>query len=189
MKIYLASQSPRRQQLLQQIGVDFELLSINIDETARSGETAVETAQRLAEEKALAGWNHPQRTENIPVLAADTLGLLDGELLLKPVDKQDALSMLSKMSNREHEVITAVSVCLQGKLYNLLSCSKVLFCKLSKTEIEHYWQSGEPKDKAGSYAIQGIGGRFVKQINGSYSGIVGLPLQQTRELLEKVSKE
>ncbi len=188
-KIYLASQSPRRQQLLKQIGVAFELLEIDIDETPLKGESAIETAQRLAEAKAVAGWNHSKRFEDIPVLAADTLGLLGEELLTKPVDKHDACSMLMRMSAKEHQIFTAVSICYQGKIHNIYSSSKVLFCNLTKEDIEQYWQTGEPVDKAGSYAIQGQGARFVKSITGSYSGIVGLPLQQTWELLQQLQSD
>jgi len=188
MQIYLASQSPRRQQLLQQIGISFKTLTISIDETPKAAESALETVQRLAEEKAIAGWNHSHRVEALPVLAADTVGVLNGELLQKPVDKDDACTMLAKMSAAEHEIFTAVSVCSRGKIYNVLSTSTVRFCQLSTDEIEQYWHSGEPIDKAGSYAIQGLGGRFVERINGSYSGIVGLPLQQTWQLLQQLSK-
>jgi len=184
-KIYLASKSPRRQQLLQQIGVEFSLISIDIDETPKAFESALETAKRLADEKALAGWKCHQRVANIPVLAADTLGLLDGELLMKPTNKSDAMEMLSKMSGREHQIITAVSICFNEQIQNIESVSLVKFCTLSETEIEQYWKTGEPCDKAGSYAIQGQGARFVESIQGSYSGIVGLPLQQTWQLLQQ----
>ncbi len=185
-KIYLASKSPRRQQLLEQIGVEYIYLEIEIEETPLSGESAIETARRLACEKAKAGWNSPDRLEMLPVLAADTLGLIDDELLMKPVDKADAVNMLNRMSAREHQVITAVSICFKNEIYNTESISSVHFCALSTLDIEQYWQTGEGADKAGSYAIQGQGGRFVESINGSYSGIVGLPLQQTWELLQQI---
>jgi septum formation protein len=184
-KIYLASKSPRRQQLLKQIGIDFILLSADIDETPLPGESALQTAKRLADKKALAGWNSPNRTLEIPVLAADTLGLLDNELLMKPRDKEDAINMLSKMSAREHQIITAVSLCFNNKIDTIESVSSVRFCKLSQQQIEQYWNTGEAADKAGSYAIQGQGARFVESIEGSYSGIVGLPLQQTWKLLQQ----
>ena len=184
-KIYLASKSPRRQQLLKQIGIDFTLLNSDIDEIPLANETAIETARRLADEKALAGWNSPQRIQLLPVLAADTLGLLDGNLLMKPKDKQDAIQMLSQMSSKEHQIITAVSICFNGEIQNIESVSTVRFCTLTAEEIEQYWNTGEPKDKAGSYAIQGQAARFVESITGSYSGIVGLPLQQTWQLLQQ----
>jgi len=184
-KIYLASKSPRRQQLLKQIGIDFTLINADIDEIPGDNESALETARRLADEKALAGWNSPERTQLSPVLAADTLGLLHGNLLMKPRDKQDAIAMLTQMSATEHQIITAVSICFNGKIQNIESVSTVRFCALTAEEIEQYWNTGEPKDKAGSYAIQGQGARFVESITGSYSGIVGLPLQQTCQLLQQ----
>jgi len=184
-KIYLASKSPRRQQLLKQIGIDFTLINADVDEIPRANESAIETARRLADEKALAGWNSPERTQLLPVLAADTLGILDGNLLMKPKDNQNAIAMLTRMSATEHQIITAVSICFNGQIQNFESVSAVRFCTLTAEEIEQYWNTGEPKDKAGSYAIQGQGARFVESITGSYSGIVGLPLQQTWQLLQQ----
>lgn len=186
MKIYLASQSPRRQALLKQINIDFETLLVDINETQKNGEEAEQMALRLAKTKATKGWHHNQRTAHLPVLAADTIGLLAGNVLLKPQNKTDFINMLSAMSAKTHLVLTAVAVCFDGKCESIISKSLVTFAELSQAEILDYWDSGEPEDKAGGYAIQGLGGRFVTHIEGSYSGIVGLPLEQTWKLLQKV---
>ncbi len=186
MKVYLASQSPRRQALLKQINIAFDTLLFDIDETPKSGENAEQMALRLARAKATKGWQHNQRTAHLPVLAADTIGLLAENILLKPQNKTDFITMLSSMSGKTHQVLTAVAVCFNGNCESIISKSMVTFAKLSQAEILDYWDSGEPRDKAGGYAIQGLGGRFVTRIEGSYSGIVGLPLYQTWKLLQKV---
>lgn len=181
-ELFLASASPRRRELLTQIGVPFTLLSVSIDETPRAGEAADEYVQRLAREKALAGvarLRHPTAC----VLGADTTVVLDGRILGKPVDKADALAMLGALSGHEHQVLTAVALANEERYAVRLVASQVRFRPIPHEEAEHYWASGEPQDKAGGYAIQGLGAVFVNHLQGSYSGVVGLPLCETAQLL------
>lgn len=183
--IYLASSSPRRRELLAQLGVRFEVIAPEISEQPRAGEPARDYVARLARTKAVAGTTFvrargwPAR----PVLAADTEVVLDGEILGKPRDHGHAVSMLSRLSGRTHEVLTAVAVLHQDELREALVESRVTFTPLSSDDIERYWRSGEPADKAGAYGIQGRAGAFVSRIEGSYSAIVGLPLCETAQLL------
>ncbi|MEW8506943.1 MAG: Maf family protein [Candidatus Thiodiazotropha sp.] len=180
--IYLASRSPRRRELLQQIGVTHALLDIDVDEAQRHDEDAAGYVQRLAREKAEAGVAVARGGEYLPVLAADTSVVIDGRLLGKPRDRADGLRMLRLLSGRTHQVYTAVALAWQGVAIEL-SLSEVSFRQLSDAEIAAYWATGEPADKAGSYAIQGVGARFVSMLHGSYSGVMGLPLFETAELL------
>lgn len=182
--IYLASSSPRRRLLLEQIGVTFDCLTVDVDENCLAQEDAAAYATRLAVAKAVAGWESPLRLEARPVLGADTIVVCDGEILGKPKDKNDGLRMLMKLSGKTHQVITAIALAFEGRTVTALSVSRVSFRELSSAEAEAYWASGEPLDKAGSYAIQGKGAIFVKEIVGSYSGIMGLPLYETSALLE-----
>ncbi|MER2490864.1 Maf family protein [Catenovulum sediminis] len=184
LKIYLASRSPRRHSLLKQLNVDFTQVDGEIDESVHSGENAQAYVARLALEKAKKGWSNSDRDR--PVLGADTIVVVDGNILGKPVDFSDSRRMLKSMSNRSHQVMTAVAIYSSEQLLQTIVLSDVEFCELDDKQIETYWQTGEPQDKAGSYAIQGIGGQFVKKINGSYSAIVGLPLYETNQLLDKV---
>lgn len=186
--IYLASKSPRRKELLTQIGIDFEIIDIKIDETIRPRESAAQLACRLASEKAIAGWNHHLRRKDIPVLAADTLGEMGNQILQKPANKEEAVDMLNRMSGQTHIVHTAICFCYHNQCFGDITSSKVQFANLSPSDIATYCDTPEPLDKAGSYAIQGVGGKFVKTIQGSYSGIVGLPLSETLELLQQVTK-
>lgn len=185
MEIILASASPRRRQLLEQINIRYHVVPVNVDESARTGETAVELVQRLACLKAETAWQ--QSDKQLPVLGADTLGVLANNILVKPVDYDDAHRMLSGMSNNWHEILSAVALCSHIGTQQALSISRVLFRVISTAEIKAYWHSGEPRDKAGAYAIQGQGAVFVKRIEGSYSGVMGLPLYETYQLLNKVN--
>ncbi len=187
MKIYLASQSLRRQELLQQIDIEFELLPGDIDETAQPDETPIQLVNRLAREKSLAGWQHPLRKQLWPVLAADTLVVKNGEILGKPSNEQHAIQTLQRLSDTTHQVITGVSCFFNQKFYQTQSISEVTFCHITDQEIIEYWHTSEPIDKAGSYAIQGKAAKFVTHINGSYSGIVGLPLHETWQLLNSLT--
>lgn len=174
--IYLASQSARRRSLLQQLGVRFQILPSDIDETLLAKETVTESVTRLALQKARAGWRQPRRTIDIPVLAADTLVACAGVTMGKPRDAEDAQAMLQRLSGTTHEVLTAVAMVQGAQEQVYCSRSSVTFRQLSAEEIHGYWQTGEPKDKAGAYAIQGLAGFWIQEIRGSYSGIVGLPL-------------
>lgn len=185
--LYLASQSPRRRELLRQIGVRHAVISASIPEQPAAAETALDYVQRLAREKAAAGFAQllQQKLPIAPVLGADTLGLLDGEILEKPSDQVHAQRMLRQLSGRTHQVITAVALHSQTQQALRVCITDVTFRELSDAEIAAYWKTGEPQDKAGSYAIQGLGAVFVKEIRGSYSGVVGLPIEVTLELLQE----
>jgi len=184
-EIILASASPRRAELLRQIGVAFRVMPVDIDESLHRGEVAVDYVLRLAREKALAGAGlaHSQALE-LAVLGADTIVELEGEILGKPVDADHARDMLSRLSGKSHHVHTAISLDRGDEIASALSTSVVVFAKLSEAEIGAYVASGEPMDKAGAYAIQGGAARFVKNLNGSYSGVMGLPLYETVQLLK-----
>jgi len=179
--LYLASQSPRRQQLLEQIKVQYQLLAIDVEEAVRPEETAEAYVQRVALDKARAGLQ--LRTQDKLVLAADTEVVLDGCVLGKPRDQAHALQILQSLSGRDHQVLSAVAL-HDGNRHQLrLSSSTVYFRDLSSAEISRYWDSGEPQGKAGAYAIQGLGGAFIERLEGSYSAVVGLPLFETTALL------
>ena len=193
-RIYLASQSPRRRELLKQIGIHFELLllrsdtrrEVDVDETPHEGEAPDAYVQRLSREKAAAGFaaltlrNQPP----FPVLAADTTVTIDGKILGKPLDREDAIATLKLLSGRRHEVLTSVSVALDERVETRLSTTLIDFAELSDARIHRYVLTNEPHDKAGAYGIQGHAGGFVKRIEGSYTGVMGLPLAETIELLE-----
>jgi septum formation protein len=196
-RIYLASRSPRRRELLKQIGVPFELLLLredlrrgaDVDETPLPDESAGIYVLRIARAKAemavrqIAYRALPQK----PVLAADTTVVFDGEIVGKPDDTDHASRILRALSGREHQVLTAVAVALREQIETQISVSSVWFREIPEAEIRRYCASGEPLDKAGAYAIQGRAGAFVTRIAGSYSGIMGLPLAETVELLQKFS--
>lgn len=179
-KIILASASPRRAELLDQIGVKYTVQVADINEDELPNETAEDLVQRLAVEKSQA----ISSEANLPVLGADTLGVIDGKLLVKPRDFNHAHEMLSSMSGKWHEILSAVAITYQGETNVTLNSNRVLFRQLTDDEIKDYWESGEPLDKAGAYAIQGLAASFIKRIEGSYSGIMGLPLFETAELLK-----
>lgn len=196
--LYLASASPRRLELLRQIDIEPRIRIADIDETPLANESAQQMAQRLALSKAIAVAKQLQNElehadqNNSWVLGADTTGVVDNEILLKPSSKSDALRMWQLMANRTHQVMTAialVNVASIEKTFQALSVSSVEFGSISAEEMEKYWQSGEPQDKAGAYAIQGYAACWVKHFSGSYSGIVGLPLYETKQLLEQASRQ
>ena len=184
--LYLASGSPRRRELLTQIGVPFSTVSAAIDETPLVNEAATAYVERLAREKARAGYKHVTASppgDDFCVLGADTAVVLDGQILGKPVDEADALAMLMALSGREHEVLTAIALMDATRCETRVVSSAVRFRNISTQEAARYWASGEPLDKAGGYAIQGLGAVFVSGLEGSYSAVVGLPVCETAELL------
>lgn len=193
--IILASASPRRAELLTQIGISYQVQAVDIDESSLPNETPEALVLRLAKEKSLAitcavnsaensAVNNTLNTQK-PVLGSDTLGSLDGEILVKPENYDHAHTMLTSMSGRWHEILTAVAITHAGETAVKLNRNRVLFRQLSDAEILAYWQTGEPQDKAGAYAIQGLGATFIECIEGSYSGIMGLPLFETSQLLQQ----
>ena len=182
--IYLASASPRRRELLEQIGVRYQLLKSDIPEQPVAGESARDFVLRMAIAKAQAGKDSLVSCTHQPVLGADTVVVVDNDILGKPLDKAHGLDMLARLSGRSHEVISAVA--LMGESTNTrLSVSKVSFRATTTAERERYWQSGEPNDKAGAYGIQGKAAIFISRLEGSYSAVMGLPLYETTELLEQ----
>jgi septum formation protein len=176
----LASASPRRRQLLDLIGVPHIVTPADIDETPHAGELPGDYVVRLAREKADAIW---ARHQDLPVFAADTTVVVDGEILGKPESAEDARSMLGKLSGRGHFVHTGIALRTRHGIEDMLSTTEVEFAELTDDMIEAYWQSGEPQGKAGAYAIQGLGAVFVSDLAGSYTGVMGLPLFETAELL------
>jgi septum formation protein len=176
----LASASPRRRELLTQIGVSHTVAPAAVDEGSLSGEAPRDYVQRLARAKALCVWN---RRQDLPVLAADTAVVLGPVLYGKPRDRADALEMLAALSGRTHEVLTAVALATREGVSGALSVSSVRLRTMSAEERAAYWDTGEPEDKAGGYAIQGLGAVFVDNLHGSYSGVMGLPLYETAQLL------
>ncbi|QWA29531.1 Maf family protein [Pseudomonas sp. RC3H12] len=182
-QLYLASGSPRRRELLNQIGVPFTVVSAPIDETPLPGEAPTAYVERLAQAKAVAGFAYTDGAG--VVLGADTTVVLDGQILGKPENREQALAMLGDLSKREHQVLTAVALTDGQRSISRCVSTTVRFRTISFEEALRYWDSGEPVDKAGGYAIQGLGAVFVSGIEGSYSAVVGLPLSETAELLEQ----
>ncbi len=192
--IYLASKSPRRRELLKQIGVHYELLMtrdhaprIDVDESPLDNETAhvyVQRVVRLKAESALRVMRQRRLTPR-PILTADTTVALDGQILGKPVDKADARRMLGQLSGQSHQVLTAVAVVANDDIRQVLTTSFVTFAKLDEDEIKHYVETGEPMDKAGAYAVQGLAAKYISKLSGSYSGVMGLPLYETATLLRQ----
>ena len=186
--VYLASRSPRRVELLSQLGVMCESLPADIDETQLTGETPEKYVTRLAREKAQACLQRLTVEQKVhPVLAADTTVVLDGIVLGKPDDDIDARNMLIALSGSLHEVHTAVAMAFNNQIEVVLSTTVVEMMTLTEAQIERYITSGEPRDKAGSYGIQGKAGAWIKRIEGSYSGVMGLPVFETADLLRKAN--
>ena len=198
LRIYLASRSPRRQELLRQIGVGFDELRLreapgrdpDIVEGPRDGESAPDYVKRIARTKANVGWERmterglPPR----PVLGADTEVVLDGHIFGKPADSQHALEMLARLAGRTHAVMTAVALRWEREFVILLSMSQVTMRELTADEMARYVATGEPVGKAGAYAIQGLAAAFITRIDGSYSGVMGLPLAETGAALGKIGR-
>jgi septum formation protein len=181
--LFLASGSPRRRELLTQIGVAFSVIGAEIDETPLPDESPAAYVERLARGKAQAGRARLNANAQACVLGADTAVVLDGKILGKPLDEADALAMLMSLSGQEHEVLTAIALLDGERCESRVVRSLVRFRPINAAEANAYWASGEPRDKAGGYGIQGLGAVFVSSLNGSYSAVVGLPLCETAELL------
>jgi len=194
-KIYLASRSPRRRELLKQIDVSFEVLvlrehparGLDVDESVHPGEAPADYVRRVALAKAEVGWRRieQRRLRRFPVLGADTAVCIGEEILGKPADRADAARMLRLLSGREHRVLTAVVLKFEDRVEEVASESRVRFCDLDEADLETYVKSGEPTDKAGAYVIQGRAAAFVTEIHGSYTGIMGLPLYETAQLIRR----
>lgn len=185
IRLYLASGSPRRREILEQLGFQLERVHADVDETVQPGEDAVGYTQRLATEKAAAGWSVAMALglPSRPLLSADTTVVLDGEIFGKPTDADDAFRMLRAFSGRTHQVLTSVAIREGERTEIATSCTDVTFKPLSDAEIERYLDTGEPFDKAGAYGIQGKASVFVQHISGSFTGVVGLPVFETAQLL------
>jgi septum formation protein len=181
-QLILASASPRRRELLTQIGIEFQQQVADIDETQRPGELPIDYVSRMALEKARTV--HAVAQADVPVLGADTSVVIDGRVLGKPADYPHAHEMLRQLSGRSHEVLSAVAL-VYGREAVAVNQSKVWFRDIGDSEIEAYWRSGEPRDKAGAYAIQGLAATFIQQLEGSYSAVMGLPLYETARLLQE----
>ncbi len=196
--IYLASRSPRRQELLRQIGVAFTEIRLreasgrhrDVVEEALEGEPAQHYVERIARAKATIGWRRMEerKLSPLPVLAADTEVVLDDVIFGKPGDADAARVMLAKLSGRSHDVVTAVALRFDDEVEVAMSVSQVTMRRLSAREIEHYIESGEPFDKAGGYAVQGLAAAFITKLEGSYSGVMGLPLAETSTLLAGIGR-
>lgn len=192
-RLILASGSPRRRELLSQLGYKFDVLVPNVEEKRLDGESPVQYVERLSRDKALAGLELAKQNaanlnvneQNYVVLGSDTIVVQDNRVLEKPQNFSHAKEMLEYLSGTQHQVMTAVTVAAKEKHRSVVVTTDVWFKPLSEQEIEQYWQSGEPCDKAGSYGIQGLGGRFVTRIEGSYHAVVGLPLYETDQLLHE----
>ncbi|MGR6860576.1 Maf family protein [uncultured Aliivibrio sp.] len=192
-QVFLASASPRRKELLAQLGYQFEILSVDVEEVHQAHETPLMYVERLSKDKAQAGVSslasstaiEQSENKHIPVLGSDTIVVIDGVILEKPKDFEDAKRMLLALSGRQHQVMTAVTLATPDTTRTKTVITQVWFRTLSEQEIEQYWESGEPCDKAGSYGIQGSGGRFVSRIDGSYHAVMGLPLMETDQLLHQ----
>ena len=186
-RIYLASRSPRRAELLTQIGIEFEVLPSDIDESVVDGESPAAYVVRLAREKAAVCLDGLQQSDakRLPVLAADTTVSIDGIILGKPDSDEEARAMLQRMSGRQHEVHTGIAVATEQGIETALSTTHVEMKVLSDAEIAAYIATGEPHDKAGAYGIQGLAGTFIEHIEGSYSGVMGLPIFETAQLLKR----
>ncbi|BBP01874.1 Maf family protein [Sulfuriferula nivalis] len=192
-RIYLASRSPRRRELLTQMGVHYDVLllresvgRLDVDETPMPGESPAEYVERIAITKAQVGWQRvcQRNLPRHPVLGADTMVTLDDTIFGKPASPAHAKEMLAQLSGRIHQVMTTVALCYQDTLTHLTSISEVRFKTLTDAEIAAYVATGEPLDKAGSYAIQGRGAVFISHLSGSYTGVMGLPLYETANLLQ-----
>lgn len=185
--VYLASASPRRSELLRQIGVDFSVLNVSVDEAVFTEESPPAYAKRIALAKASAGWETLQ-SEYRPVIGADTAVVLPSKQILgKPVDSQQAREYLTQLSGIQHQVLSAVALVWQQQHWLSLQISEVQFKPLMDAEIDWYLATGEGQDKAGGYAVQGLAAMFIEKISGSYSGVMGLPLFETSQLLQQVN--
>ena len=181
--LYLASASPRRKELLTQLGYHFIQFSVDADETQIVGESPRIYVERLARLKACSGVE--QGYTDCPVIGSDTIVVIDDIALGKPTDQADFIATMNRLSGRTHQVYTAVAIATPSRVQSSVVCTDVTFKTLSDEEIMHYWSTGEPLDKAGGYGIQGMGGKFVTHISGSYFAVMGLPLYETDQLIKE----
>jgi septum formation protein len=181
-RLILASQSPRRKALLEQLGLGFEVQVADVDESVREGETAEQYLERVAKNKAV---KIARLNPEAIVIAADTTVCIDGTMLAKPEHQAHALQMWQRLSGRQHQVKTCVMLCYASQFWHATVSTEVFFSDLTDQDMFDYWQTGEPQDKAGGYAIQGRAAAWVKRIEGSYSNVVGLPLFETVQLLKQ----
>ncbi|MCX7090796.1 MAG: Maf family protein [Legionellales bacterium] len=190
MKIYLASKSPRRQELLRQMEIPFELLSIDIPEIVAPDESSEAYSQRITQEKLFAAWGAivQKNLPVLPVLCADTEVMLDGDILGKPQDKQDAFHMLKKLSGRTHHVITSVGLVYHDYQKVVMNKTVVTFAAMTDAEINHYLAMGSYQDKAGGYGIQSYIGQYISRIEGCFYSVMGLPLNDVRELFQGLNQ-
>ncbi|MGH8373235.1 MAG: Maf family protein [Gammaproteobacteria bacterium] len=187
--VYLASQSPRRAELLRQLGLSFEIVTAPVDERVLPGESPEQYVRRVAHDKAQSALLKLSKRRQAPILAADT-AVVAGEVILgKPRDREEGLAMLARLAGHSHQVLSAVALWTPNGILEALSISEVRFRDIAPAEAEAYWNTGEPADKAGGYAIQGLGAVFIMQLTGSYSGVMGLPLYETTELLRQAGLE
>ncbi len=185
-EIYLASRSPRRRELLDQIGVCYKVVLPNVPEQRAPAESPADYVCRLASNKAKAGWEMTETTEKRVVLGADTVVVLDDCVMEKPHSREHGIEMLTALSGRVHQVMTAVALITENGYESALAVSRVHFREITAQEQADYWATGEPADKAGGYAIQGLAAAFVERIEGSYSGIMGLPLFELTKMLREI---
>jgi septum formation protein len=184
IQLYLASKSPRRRELLAQLGLAFECIKGSVDESALDSETPQDYVVRLAKAKAISGQGNVAAAQShIPILGSDTSVVIDNQILGKPRDEQEAVAMLTRLSGRSHVVYTGVAISHNRDIKSICCATKVCFAAMTASQINNYVATGEPMDKAGAYGIQGIGGRYIKKIEGSYTSVVGLPLYETSVLL------
>jgi len=182
-QLYLASTSPRRRELLTSLGLQFDILPIDVEESRLPTESPQDYVCRVALDKARAGWSHKQRNQILPVLGSDTEVVRNDHVFGKPADREDAFRMLSLLSGQQHQVMSAVAVVEGDREKVLLNTSLVQFRSITTDEMQWYWQTGEPLGKAGGYAIQGKAALFINDLQGSFSAVMGLPLFETGELL------
>ena len=185
-RIILASASPRRAELLKQIGLPFDAIAADVDERLLAGEAPADYVERLAHAKALAVWQD-HGAQDVVVLGSDTTVVIEGEILSKPAGPEEGQAMLRKLSDRVHTVFTGVAVYDGLQWASDVVSTQVHFHTISQQQAQAYWATGEPQDKAGGYGIQGIGGIFVRRIEGSYSAVVGLPIERTEALLRSLN--
>jgi septum formation protein len=183
MQLYLASKSPQRRELLAQLGLVFECIEGSVDESVLDGETPQDYVLRLAKAKAVSGQDNLVVPSQIPILGSDTSVVIDNQILGKPQDEQEAVAMLARLSGHSHMVYTAVAIKHNRDMKSVCCATKVFFAAMTASQINSYIATGEPMDKAGAYGIQGLGGRYIKKIEGSYTSVVGLPLYETSMLL------
>ena len=183
IQLYLASKSPRRRELLTRLGLAFECIEGSVDESVLDSETPQDYVLRLAKAKAVSGQGNLVVPSHIPILGSDTSVVIDNQILGKPRNEQEAVAMLARLSGRSHIVYTAVAISHNSDIKSFCCATKVFFAAMTVSQINSYVATGEPMDKAGAYGIQGLGGRYIKKIEGSYTSVVGLPLYETSVLL------